>query len=120
MQGGLGVIHPLGHTSPDNRSEQTLGANHGCPPVISIAGVPLGETSQDRALTTRNPRPVCIHHGGRRFVASAEMAGIFLRHAQRLIDDGDTQLVPLLHREGVELLLVSAATPLSVHFAAPK
>lgn len=87
--------------------------------MIGTAGGALGEMSQARTLTTKNGRPVCIHHGGRRFVASAEMAGIFLRNAQRLIDDRDTQLVPLLHRDGVELLLISAATPLSVHFAAP-
>ncbi|WP_394771303.1 hypothetical protein [Lacisediminihabitans sp.] len=87
--------------------------------MIGLARTMLAETSEDRARTTRNTRPVCIHHGGRKFVASAEMAGIFLHHAQGLIDDGDAQLVPLLHREGVELLLISATTPLSVHFAAP-
>jgi len=43
------------------------------------------------------------------------MAGIFLRHAQQLIDDGDAQLVPLLHRDGIELLLVADGIPLTVH-----
>lgn len=60
-------------------------------------------------------RPVCIRYGGRDFIASSEMAGIFLRRAQRLIDDGDAQLVPLLHRDGIELLYVDAKIPFSVH-----
>ncbi|TXN31892.1 hypothetical protein [Lacisediminihabitans profunda] len=88
--------------------------------MIGLAAATLGDTVQERTPATRNTRPVCIHHGGRKFVASAEMAGIFLHHAQRLIDDGDAQLVPLLHREGVELLLITATTPLSVHFASPR
>lgn len=43
------------------------------------------------------------------------MAGIFVRRAQQLLDRGETGLVPLLHQEGIDLLLVSNAIPFSVH-----
>ena len=85
-----------------------------------VDGLMIGETSEDGGVTSRIAEPVCVHHGGHEFIASSEMAGIFLRHAQQLIDDGDAQLVPLLHRGGIELLLVSDTTPLFVHFAAPR
>ncbi|MEO7122649.1 MAG: hypothetical protein ABI400_05940 [Lacisediminihabitans sp.] len=44
-----------------------------------------------------------------------EMAGIFLRRAQRLIDAEDAELVPLVFEGGLELLYVSSAMPFSVH-----
>jgi hypothetical protein len=43
------------------------------------------------------------------------MAGIFVRRAQQLLDRHDTGLVPLLHQDGIELLLVSDSIPFSVH-----
>ncbi|MEO6941724.1 MAG: hypothetical protein ABI238_01260 [Terrimesophilobacter sp.] len=55
-----------------------------------------------------------IHHGGRQFICTPEMARIFLTHAQQVIESGDEQLVPLLHSGGIELLLVSRATPYSL------
>jgi hypothetical protein len=62
-------------------------------------------------------RWVCIRYSGHHFIASLEMAGAFLRRAQQLIDDGDAQLVPLLHRDGIEILYVATETPISVHDA---
>ena len=58
-----------------------------------------------------------MHYGGRQFIATYEMAGIFLRRAQRLLDAEDAELVPLLHEGGLELLYVSSAMPFSVHDA---
>lgn len=55
-----------------------------------------------------------IHYGGRQFICSPEMARIFLTHARTVIESGDEQLVPLLHSGGIELLLVSRATPYSL------
>jgi hypothetical protein len=52
-----------------------------------------------------------IQYGGRRFSCTPEMARIFLKHAREVIESGDEQLVPLLHSGGIELLLVSRATP---------
>ena len=69
------------------------------------------------SFRARTMRPVCIHYGGHDFIASPDMAGIFLRHAQQLVDDGDAQLVPLLHRDGIELLYVDAEIPFSVRDA---
>lgn len=57
---------------------------------------------------------ITIVYGGRRFVVTAEMAGIFLRHAREVIERGEAQLVPLRHVRGVELLLVSRLTPYSL------
>jgi hypothetical protein len=56
-----------------------------------------------------------VHYGGRKLVATSEMAGIFVRRAQQLLDRGETGLVPLLHQDGIDLLLVSDAIPFSVH-----
>lgn len=58
---------------------------------------------------------MCVHYGGRQFVTTYEMAGIFLRRAQRLIDAEDAELVPLVFDGGLELLYVSSAMPFSVH-----
>jgi hypothetical protein len=56
-----------------------------------------------------------VHYGGRKLVATSEMAGIFVRRAQQLLDRHESGLVPLLHKDGIELLLVSDAIPFSVH-----
>ena len=42
------------------------------------------------------------------------MARIFLKHARAVIESGDDELVPLLHSGGIELLLISRATPYSL------
>lgn len=59
-----------------------------------------------------------IQYGGRRFSCTPEMARIFLKHAREVIESGETQLVPLLHSGGIELLLISRATPYSLVDAA--
>ena len=79
-------------------------------------GAPVrSDATQSAAFSPANIIPVCIRYGGHDFIASPEMAGIFLRRAQQLIDDGDGQLVPLPHRDGIELLYVAAEIPFSVH-----
>lgn len=55
-----------------------------------------------------------VHHGGRAFIASTAMAAIFESHAAAAIARGETELVPLLHRGGVDLLLVSPQTRFAV------
>lgn len=69
--------------------------------------------------TTRAPESTAvvwevIQYGGRTFNCKPEMARIFLKHAREVIESGDEQLVPLLHSGGIELLLVSRATPYSL------
>ncbi len=64
--------------------------------------------SPDRAWTRT------VHHGGRSYVATATMAAIFEAHANDAIARGETELVPLLHRGGVDLLLVTPSTDFAV------
>ena len=75
------------------------------------------DTAERAGLSPAKDRPICVRYGGHRFVTTTEMAGSFLRRAQQLLDDGGAELVPLLHREGVEMLYVAAETPFSVHDA---
>lgn len=83
------------------------------------AGGPQGLVRKARryrvdAQRASAPPFIVIRYGGRRFVASREMGEIFLRHAREVIESGESQLVPLRHIEGVELLLVSRITPYSL------
>ncbi|MFB2555923.1 hypothetical protein [Herbiconiux liangxiaofengii] len=55
-----------------------------------------------------------IHHGGRTFFATETMGEIFAAAASDVVSRGDTELVPLLHRGGVDLLLVGPGIPLAV------
>lgn len=71
-----------------------------------------GSGVRDSYRTSRGTGTVMtIEYGGRRFVATQEMAEIFLRHAREVIERGEAQLVPLRHLRGIEFLLVSRATP---------
>jgi hypothetical protein len=55
-----------------------------------------------------------VHHSGRAFIATATMASIFKAHADDVIARGETELVPLLHRGGVDLLLITPETNFAV------
>ncbi|NQX33897.1 hypothetical protein [Herbiconiux sp. VKM Ac-2851] len=55
-----------------------------------------------------------VHHGGRTFFATETMAEIFEAAAADIVARGDTELVPLLHRGGVDLLLVGPRVPIAV------
>jgi len=56
---------------------------------------------------------------GRTFRTSETMCDIFLAHVSDIIARGLTELVPLLHEGGVDMLLVSAGTPITVSELAP-
>lgn len=51
-----------------------------------------------------------VQHGGRDFYATQDMAAIFTARADGVMARHDTELVPLLHRDGVELLLIAPTT----------
>ena len=51
-----------------------------------------------------------IHCAGTVFLAQADLGAIFLRRALDTIEDGRSELVPLLHLDGLDLLLISPAT----------
>lgn len=75
-------------------------------PIVAPVTEPL--TPSNITVTIVRER---IQYGGRIFNCTPEMARIFLKHAREVIESGDEQLVPLLHSGGIELLLVSRATP---------
>jgi hypothetical protein len=77
-----------------------------------------GQGSDNPAMGTPAPDDLVsdkiVRHGGRSFVATTTMAAIFVARAEDVIARGDTELVPLLHRDGVELLLISPESVFSV------
>jgi hypothetical protein len=64
-------------------------------------------------------RLVTIHCVGREFVTRLTMADIFLRRSSDVIADGGSELVPLLHQGGLELIFVSEVTEIKVTDLAP-
>jgi hypothetical protein len=64
---------------------------------------------QDRAAE------VCLHVIGRCFRTTREQADLFLRRVETSTFRDRHELAPLLHSEGVELLFVTARTPMSMH-----
>lgn len=55
-----------------------------------------------------------IHFAGQDFVTRESMAEIFLRKSGRVAVDGTSQLVPLLHENGLDLLFVTSSTVVTV------
>lgn len=66
---------------------------------------PSAAESRPEAITT---------HGGCEFVVTAAMTDCFLARVHRVIEAGETAIVPLFHSGGVDMLVISAAAPLSV------
>jgi hypothetical protein len=63
----------------------------------------------------RSPeRCFVIHFAGQDFVTRESMAEIFLRKSGRVAVDGAAELVPLLHENGLDLLLVTSSTVVTV------
>ncbi|HUG50752.1 MAG TPA: hypothetical protein VLZ78_07120, partial [Terrimesophilobacter sp.] len=71
--------------------------------------VPTARTEAAKELAT-----VVICYGGREFLARPSMAEVFLRNSRKVLDSGHSELVPLLHEGGVELLLVSRGVAIRV------
>lgn len=67
-----------------------------------------------QAEASREPATVVICYGGREFLARPSMAEVFLRNSRKVLDSGHSELVPLLHEGGVELLLVSRGVAIRV------
>jgi hypothetical protein len=77
-------------------------------PVAELTG-PISLPIDRKAIS------FCVHHSGRYFRITFDQASAFVRRVDRIMEAGASELVPLLHQGGVELLLVSAQTPLQVH-----
>lgn len=73
-----------------------------------------GARGVDDGGATKRTFDKIVHHGGRNFLATGVMAAIFSARAEDVIARNDTELVPLLHREGVDLLLVGPDTVFAV------
>lgn len=64
------------------------------------------------ASTSPRPieRPVVVRCAGQDFLVKKSMAEIFLRHAKNILAGSSSELTPLLHTGGVELILISPST----------
>lgn len=62
---------------------------------------------------------VAIHCVGREFLTRLTMAHIFLRRSAAVTADGGSELVPLLHQDGLEMIFVSEHTEITVTDLAP-
>lgn len=51
-----------------------------------------------------------VHCAGQDFLVNKGMVEIFLRHARNILASGGSELTPLLHRDGIELVLISPST----------
>jgi hypothetical protein len=80
---------------------------------LTIHPVQLRDSSEEPSSSSKTFEKI-VHHGGRMFHATTVMAAIFSARAQDVIARNDTELVPLLHKDGVELLLISPTTRFAV------
>lgn len=72
------------------------------------SAAPVPPVVARRAEPARVAEPcVIIHFAGREFVTRESMADLFLRSAGRVVVDGASQSVPLLHEDGVDLLFIT-------------
>jgi hypothetical protein len=76
--------------------------------------VPGSEVPASTTKPAKEPATVVICYGGREFIARPSMAEVFLRNSRKVLDSGHSELVPLLHEGGVELLLVSRGVAIRV------
>jgi hypothetical protein len=59
---------------------------------------------------------VIIVHRGREFVAKRTMAELFMKQARRTINNLESELVPLAHAKGVDLLFITRTTPFHAQY----
>lgn len=71
-------------------------------------------TTPDTTARGTRERSVVISYGGRNFFATPEMAECFLAKARRVVESNGSELVALLHRGGLDLLLIADNIPFSV------
>jgi hypothetical protein len=55
-----------------------------------------------------------VTHFGNRYVVAPEMAEIFMRRRQRLLEEGQAELVPLPHTGGVDILWIDETVPCDI------
>jgi hypothetical protein len=77
----------------------------------SNTGAVLRSASRNDQL---EPAFVMVAHSGREFLVSETMARIFVRQARRVLRCHASELVVLVHADGVELLPITSITPFTV------
>ncbi|GAA0991341.1 hypothetical protein [Subtercola frigoramans] len=92
------TVHPVRATRPSPTPAQLSPQASDVPTPASATDVPTHT----------------IHLNGNDYLATAVMTEIFRRRAQRIVDRGESELVPLLHSRGVELLLITPTTDVAV------
>lgn len=84
------------------------------------ADLPVLVASEESVLDPGNtddesgPGFVMVAHSGREFLVSESIARIFIRQVRRILRHGASELVVLVHADGVELLPITPITPFSV------
>ncbi|MDN4613299.1 hypothetical protein P5G50_02435 [Leifsonia sp. F6_8S_P_1B] len=84
------------------------------PAKITGTDTTTPEATSGVSAAIRAPRYI-VTALGRQFRVSAEMAAIFLRQVERVVEGDSSALVVLRHEEGVELLLVTDDNSFSIH-----
>lgn len=113
------MVTQLALTGPSPVVLRSVGAKRGQISAFRPRAIPA---SRPLALPAAvQPTQACrrasiITCGGREYLATAAMTECFLAGVRRVIAADDAALVPLLHDAGVDLLLISASTPLRVRF----
>jgi hypothetical protein len=70
---------------------------------------------QSSSVPAAEKPPYVVEALGRTFVVSDEMAQIFLRQVERVLDADESSLVVLRHHDGVELLLITDDNSFAIH-----
>ncbi|HEY8914651.1 hypothetical protein [Lacisediminihabitans sp.] len=84
----------------------------GRPPVPRRAGIHSSASPVE--TPARAEGLVVIRCVGREFLTRISMATIFLRRSGEVIASDGSELVPLLHEGGIELLAVTKSMPITV------
>lgn len=82
------------------------------PEEAGLIGLVLSRVDAELERETSTVKFVRVH--GRTFMVSAEMAAIFLAHANRALLTGDGSLVLLRHVDGIEMIPILRSTPFEV------
>ena len=75
--------------------------------------VRVGRSPAATSVPTSRPsieRSVVVHCAGQDFLVKKGMAEIFLRHARNILSSGTSELTPLLHAGGLDLVLITPST----------
>jgi hypothetical protein len=82
--------------------------------LVGPRSAPMIESTSAQCEQHTQSYTRAVHYGGNCYLVTREMADIFIRQAGRLIDADSTELLPLRHQGGLDLLLIGPASPFAV------